>query len=295
MAKKGIKYTETNSAKISSEEFAGTTQEITVISIPVKAEGKTEQEQIDNALANPNKSEPSDPIIVKFPMKPTAKPTDLKANNISYNKFDLSFKAPTGAKAYTISQNGKVIKYLLTSNANVTVTLENEEFDGKTFKFDVTAYPRGYDGANEQEQINNALASGEGSPKSDELSVTFLERPIIPTNLRLEGLTSEYVKILWDAGSAKGKAWLGHRNNDGDTDPKKATILDYDENKEIILTPDYVGVKSLAGMTIIVYLQEFNIPGEGANDQEKADWLNNSGKALGSEWSEPIEIKFPEK
>lgn len=286
---KGIKYTETNSAKISSDDFAGTTQLFSAVAFPKTFEGETEQEQIDEALASGLASEASETIEVKFPLKPPAKPTGLKSSNISYNKTDLAWSASADAQAYTVWQDGKAIKYV----EGTSITLTDEDFDGKTINFSVVAYPKKYTGANEQEQIDNALKSNEGSVKSDDLSVTFLERPVTPTNLRTEGLTSEYVKILWNSGSPKGTAWVGHRNNEGNTDPKEAKVLDYDEDKAIELTPEFVGVESLAGMTIIYYIQEFNVKGEGDTDQDKAKYLNEN--ELGSEWSESISITFPKE
>lgn len=289
MAAKGIKYTETNSATIEDETFAGTTQEITVIAIPEKAEGETEQEKIDKALANPNKSEPSDTITVTFPMKPPAKPTGFKTTDIGYNFADFTWTAPSGAQSYTIEQEGKAIKYIETNK----ITITDETFNGKTIKFTVTAYPRKYTGKDEAEEIKNAQNSGEASPKSDVLSVEFLLRPSVPTNIRVEDLTSKSATVLCDAGSENGVAWVGHRNNDGDEDPKEAKVLDYTEKREIKLTPEFVGVPSLAGMTIIYYFQEFNVKGQGETDQDKAKYLNEN--ELGSEWTSALKIVFPKE
>ncbi|HFD6482296.1 TPA: fibronectin type III domain-containing protein [Enterococcus hirae] len=90
--------------------------------------------------------------------------------------------------------------------------------------------------------------------------------------------------MSWNAVDG-AQAYVIHYGNANESDPHDATMMGYSETPSWTLeTKD---VPSLVSTDkIYLYVQTFNKKGTGANDIEKAAYLNEH--ALGSAWSEPV-------
>ncbi|WP_179189782.1 fibronectin type III domain-containing protein [Enterococcus faecium] len=81
------------------------------------------------------------------------------------------------------------------------------------------------------------------------------------------------------------KSYVIHYANANESDPHKAKMMGYSETNSWTLAAE--NVPSLVeGDKFYLYVQTFNELGEGSNEIEKAEFLNEN--KLGSAWSEPI-------
>lgn len=99
------------------------------------------------------------------------------------------------------------------------------------------------------------------------------------------------MKVSWN-GVDGAKAYVIHMG--ADDVPGNATVMYYTEDPVTELTVDDALVgETLSGVSKWFYIQAFDRLGEGANDVEKAQDLNEN--ALGSEWSDTLKVDFPEE
>ncbi|EPF4429093.1 hypothetical protein ACSSP6_004999 [Escherichia coli] len=81
------------------------------------------------------------------------------------------------------------------------------------------------------------------------------------------------------------KAYVLHYADANESDPKKAIYMGYTETTTWTLAAKDVPALEEEDK-FYLYVQTFNVLGEGANDIEKAAFLNEN--KLGSAWSEPL-------
>jgi hypothetical protein len=126
--------------------------------------------------------------------------------------------------------------------------------------------------------------------ESDRVALpAFQTRNEIPTNV--SGALNEdgSVSGAWDAVK-NAKAYLVHYGDANVSDPSQAIYMGYTETTSWTLAAG--DVPTLAeGDTLQLFIQAFPVVGEGANDIEKAKFLNEN--KFGSEWSEPIILTKP--
>lgn len=92
------------------------------------------------------------------------------------------------------------------------------------------------------------------------------------------------VEISWDAVDG-AQAYVIHYGDANQSDPHQAVKMGYSETNNWTLAAEDVPILE-AGDEIYFYVQTFNNLGEGANDIEKAAFLNEN--KLGSAWSNPV-------
>lgn len=164
-----IAYKETNTHTFTSEEVAGLTIGFSLQYLNEKISGANEQEKIDKALANENKGDKTEELKVKFPNPPVGKATDLQAHGTTYNNTTITFTRPPGYQSAVAYADDKPIAYIEGDRIETT----NEEYAGKTVNFAVECYNEPFEGKDNTEQMNNAIASKRGGGKSDILPVEF--------------------------------------------------------------------------------------------------------------------------
>lgn len=98
------------------------------------------------------------------------------------------------------------------------------------------------------------------------------------------------VTVSFDA-VAGAKSYVIHYGNANESNPKKAIFMGYTETNTWTLSKENLPANT-TGDKLYFYVQTFNDLGEGANDIEKASYLNNN--KLGSAWSEPTIITVSE-
>lgn len=92
------------------------------------------------------------------------------------------------------------------------------------------------------------------------------------------------ISMSWNAVDG-AQSYVIHYGNANESDPHEATFMGYSETTSWMLAAK--DVPSLNSTDkIYLYVQTFNKKGTGANDIEKAAYLNEN--ALGSAWSDPV-------
>lgn len=92
------------------------------------------------------------------------------------------------------------------------------------------------------------------------------------------------ISMSWNAVDG-AQAYVIHYGNANESDPHEATFMGYSETTFWTLASK--DVPSLVSTDkIYLYVQTFNKKGTGANDTEKAAYLNEH--ALGSAWSDAV-------
>lgn len=291
-----IRYVEETEVLLEDIKFAGTTRSFSVIAFFETYPGTTEEDRIRNAMNSGAGSPRSEAVVAEFPAIP-GKPEIISITTDADGTLaEIKWNPVKGAKAYVVQEDRMVQPYEITGyTTDTSFRITSPSYPGTTVNFTVTAFAVDYPGETVMDKAQNALESGEGSEVSDPYEMKFPLRPAIPTDVEVTTLESEKAIVKWKAGSPRGKAWIAHSyplDKPPSDDPKDAVVMWYDEDKELILTPAFVGVESLAGLTIKLALQEYDTTGKGDNDVDKAKDLNENG--LGSEWTDFIEIKFPE-
>lgn len=93
------------------------------------------------------------------------------------------------------------------------------------------------------------------------------------------------IKVTWD--SVEGaQAYVTHYGEANQSDPKEAKFMGYSETTTWTLKAADVPELE-AGDKIYIYVQAFREKGEGANEIEKARFLNE-GEFIGSAWSKEV-------
>lgn len=112
---------------------------------------------------------------------------------------------------------------------------------------------------------------------------TLTRHPNAPQNAT--GVLNEdgSVSLSWDAVT-KAQAYVIHYGNANESDPHEAIFMGYSETPSWTLAAADVPALNSADK-IYLYVQTFNVKGRGANDIEKAAYLNEH--ELGSAWSDP--------
>lgn len=92
------------------------------------------------------------------------------------------------------------------------------------------------------------------------------------------------ISISWNAVDG-AQAYVIHYGDANQSDPHQAIKMGYSEtNSWTLAAKDVPSLNSTD--KIYLYVQTFNKKGTGANDIEKAAYLNEN--ALGSAWSDPV-------
>lgn len=214
----------------------------------------------------------------------------------------MTWTADTGAKSMLVYQDpsplaSKAIKYVEGGNK---VTISDEAFAGKTVKFAIQAYPDVYPGDSEQDKIDNAIASEQGSPLSEWIEVTFPYKiPAKPTNFTYSDVTPTGFKATWDKAD-DALSWVLQQSPMGLDDVKQFVLLDsevqdqalgqigyYEVNEAIVTDNRFPG--TTRGFSLIAFPKTF----EGKTIEEK---INNAmASKLGSVRSEVFTIDFPKE
>ncbi|WP_225667007.1 fibronectin type III domain-containing protein [Lactococcus garvieae] len=95
------------------------------------------------------------------------------------------------------------------------------------------------------------------------------------------------VSLNWDY-VPDAKAFVIHYSEANESDPHNAKFMGYSESDSWSLTQADVPALQ-TGDKFYLYVQSFNKVGVGANDIEKAQYLNTT--ALGSAWSIPVVLE----
>lgn len=90
--------------------------------------------------------------------------------------------------------------------------------------------------------------------------------------------------MSWNAVDG-AQSYVIHYGNANVSDPHDATMIGYTETTSWKLATKDVPTLNYADK-IYLYVQTFNKKGTGANDIEKAAYINEH--ALGSAWSDPV-------
>lgn len=110
--------------------------------------------------------------------------------------------------------------------------------------------------------------------------------PNAPQSLVGEFNAANGVDLAWDAVPGVG-SYVIHYGNANVTDPKQMTLMGYATGASWTL--DAANVPALTdGDTISFAVMAYNEVGQGANDIEKAAWLNEHG--VGSPWSDIVKL-----
>lgn len=110
--------------------------------------------------------------------------------------------------------------------------------------------------------------------------------PAKPQSVVGEFNASNGIDLAWDAVEGAG-SYVIHYGNANVTDPKQMTLMGYATTPSWTL--DEANVPELAdGDTISLAVMAYNEVGQGANDIEKAAWLNTNGH--GSPWSDLVTL-----
>lgn len=185
-----------------------------------------------------------------------------------------------GAKSYVIEFGEKTqaldeLAYTTTNSAQWT----GSNYPGKTYEFRMRAFPQEFEGADEKEKAEKALASGLGSEPSTIVEYTFpkpVEKPGLATEFKATDTTYNSTKFSWKAPE-KGLSCLLFKGD---------TAIAYKETLNHTFTDD-----SVAGTTQPFSLQYFDEKFTGTNDQEKIDKALASGR--GGDKTVELEVTFP--
>lgn len=93
------------------------------------------------------------------------------------------------------------------------------------------------------------------------------------------------IKVTWDSVE-EAQAYVTHYGGANQADPKEAKFMGYSETTTWTLKAADVPELE-AGDKIYIYVQSFREKGEGANEIEKARFLNE-GAFTGSPWSKEV-------
>lgn len=93
------------------------------------------------------------------------------------------------------------------------------------------------------------------------------------------------IKVTWDS-LEEAQAYVTHYGGANQSDPKEAKFMGYSETTTWTLKAADVPELE-AGDEIYIYVQSFREKGEGANEIEKARFLNE-GAFTGSAWSKEV-------
>lgn len=85
----------------------------------------------------------------------------------------------------------------------------------------------------------------------------------------------------------KAQAYVVHCSPANDPDPKNAIFMFYTETSDYRFTPSKLQ-NHVAGDKLYFYVQTFEVKGVGANETEKAQYLNST--QFGSAWSDVTEM-----
>lgn len=85
----------------------------------------------------------------------------------------------------------------------------------------------------------------------------------------------------------KAQAYVVHCSPANDPDPKNAIFMFYSETSDYRFTPSKLQPHN-AGDKLYFYVQTFEVKGVGANETEKAQYLNST--QFGSAWSDVTEM-----
>lgn len=121
------------------------------------------------------------------------------------------------------------------------------------------------------------------------LTIKFLSKnqlhPKAPQNVTGVINSDGSIKLTWD--SVEGaQAYVTHYGGANQSDPKDAKFMGYSETTTWTLKSADVPELE-AGDKIYIYVQSFREKGEGANEIEKARFLNE-GEFTGSAWSKEV-------
>ncbi|MFK4900598.1 fibronectin type III domain-containing protein [Lactococcus petauri] len=113
----------------------------------------------------------------------------------------------------------------------------------------------------------------------------LLINPNAPQNV--SGVINEdgSVTVNWGVVNNEAKAFVIHYGNANQSDPHEAIYMGYTESKSWTLSSADAPALQV-GDKLYLYVQSFNEVGTGANDIEKAQYLNTN--VLGSEWSKEV-------
>lgn len=112
-----------------------------------------------------------------------------------------------------------------------------------------------------------------------------LLHPKTPQNVTGELKEDGSISLSWDAVE-DAQSYIVHYGNANESQPIQAVNMGYTETNSWSLA--VVDVPILAvGDKIYLYVQAYNIKGDGADEIEKARYLHD-GNFTGSAWSEPI-------
>lgn len=96
------------------------------------------------------------------------------------------------------------------------------------------------------------------------------------------------VDLSWDADTTGDtKSYVVHASPANETDPHKAIFMYYTEDPNYRFTPSNLQPHQ-PGDVLRYWVQAFDEVGVGANETEKAEYLNVNG--YGSEWSSVVEM-----
>lgn len=110
--------------------------------------------------------------------------------------------------------------------------------------------------------------------------------PAKPQSVVGEFNASNGIDLAWDAVEGAG-SYVVHYGNANVTDPKQMIFMGYSATPSWTL--DETNVPAMEdGDTITLAVMAYNEVGQGANDVEKAAWLNTNGH--GSAWSELVTL-----